>query len=77
MFACKYEHVHLGMPYSKVGTDGINISTPVLKLIEDFTIQDKVIEYTIKGVYNLKMIQDSLEVKFTNAEIYCTQQTIF
>ena len=39
----KYEYVHLVMAYSKVGTDGINISIRVLKLVEDFTIQDKFI----------------------------------
>ena len=47
--AWKYEHVHLGMPYSKIGTDGINLSIPVLKLMEDFTIQDKVIAYKSNG----------------------------
>ena len=47
--AWKYKHVRLGIPYSKIGTDGINISITVLKLMEDFIIQDKVIAYTSNG----------------------------
>ena len=74
--ARKYEYVHLVMAYSKVGTDGINISITVLKLIEDFTIQDKFIAYMINGGYNLKTYQDALEGKITNAAIYRTQQTM-
>ena len=31
MCAWKYYNLHLGIPYSKVGTDGINIIIPVLK----------------------------------------------
>ena len=46
MCACKYEYVHLIISYSKVGTDGVNISIPVFKLMEDTTIQDKVIAYS-------------------------------
>ena len=38
MCAWKYEHGHLGMPYLKVGTYGINISILVLKLMWYFTI---------------------------------------
>ena len=38
MCACKYEHVHLGIPYSKVVAYGTNLSIPVLKLMDDFTI---------------------------------------
>ena len=54
MCAWKYENVYLGIPYSKVGTDGINISISVLKLMDDFTIQDKVIAYMSNGGSNLK-----------------------
>ena len=50
-----YEHVHLAMPYSIFGTDGINISITVLKLMEYFTIQDKFIAYKSGGGSNLKM----------------------
>ena len=73
----KYDHVHLGMPNSKVVTDGINISIPFLKLMEGFTIQEKFIAYTSDGGYNLKMCQDALEGKVTNATIYRTQQNMF
>ena len=77
MCAWKYKHVHLGMPYSKVGTDGSSLSIPVLKLMEDFTIQDKVITYKSNGRYNFKTCQDVLEGKFTNTIIYRTQKTMF
>ena len=77
IFARKYEYVHLGIPHSKFGTDGINLSIPVLKLMENFTIQDKVIAYTSYGGYNLKTCQDTLDVKVINAAIYCTQKTMF
>ena len=49
MCARKYEHVHLGIPYSNVNTDGINLNIPVLKLMEDFIIQNKAIAYKIDG----------------------------
>ena len=77
MCVWKYEHVHLGMLYSKVGTDDIDLNILVLKLMEDFTIQDKFIAYTSNGGYNLKTFQDALEGKVTNAAIYRTQQTMF
>ena len=77
MCSQKYKYVHLGIPYSKVGTDSINISIPILKLMEDFTIQDKFVAYTSDGGYNLKTCQDALEGKVTNSAIYCTQKTMF
>ena len=61
MCAWKYKNVHLGITYSKVGTDGINISIPVLKLMDNFTIQYKVIAYTSDRGCNLKTFQDALE----------------
>ena len=60
MCSQKYKYVHLGIPYSKVGTDSINISIPILKLMEDFTIQDKLVAYTSDGGYNLKTCKDAL-----------------
>ena len=69
--------MHLGIPYSKVETYGINISITILKLTWDFKIQEKFITYTTDGGYNFKMCQDSLAGKFTNTKIYCTQQTTF
>ena len=65
------------MPYSKAGTDSINLSISVLELMEYFTIQDKFVMCTINGGYNLKTFQDVLEVKVTNTAIYITHQTMF
>ena len=45
--------------------------------MEDFTIQDKVIDYTSNEVYNSKTCQGALGVKVTNTAINCTQQNIF
>ena len=67
-----YKHVHLGMPYSNVETYDINTSIPVLKLMGDFTIQDKIIAYTSNEGYNLNTCQDTLEGKYTNSAIYRT-----
>ena len=49
MCAYKYKHVHLVKPYLKFGTDSINLSIPFLKLLADFTIQEKYITYTSYG----------------------------
>ena len=70
MHAWKYDSVHLGIPYSKVGSDDTNLIIPVLKIIQDFTIQEKVIACTINGGYNMKACQDVLWVKVTNTTIY-------
>ena len=77
VWAWKYKHVRLGIPYSKIGTDGINISITVLKLMEDFTIQYKVVVHKSYGGPNLNTQQDELEGKVTNTNIYITQKTMF
>ena len=73
----KFGHVHLGMPYSKFGTDGINLSILVLKLMKDFNMEDKVIAYTSNEGYNLKMCQDAMEWNIPNTAIYRTQKLCF
>ena len=55
MCAWIYKHVHLGMPYSKVGTDGINPSIPVLELMDYFTTQ-----------YNLYMSNGQVTLNLAN-----------
>ena len=54
-----------------------SIKIPILKLMEDFTVQYKVIAYKSNGGSNLKTCQYSLEGKVNNTTIYHTQQTMF
>ena len=70
MHAWKYDNVHLVIPYSKVGSDDTNLIIPILELIQDFTILDKVIACTRNGGYNMKTCQDVFWVEFTNTAIY-------
>ena len=77
IFVWKYKHIHLGIPYSKVVTDGINLNIPVFKLMEDFTIQDEFILNTRNGGYNFNICQDALEGKVKNSVVYYIQQTMF
>ena len=75
--AYKYKHLHLRIPYSKVGTYYINLSTPVLISMEYFTIKDKFISYTSNRGSNLKMFRDSLEGKLQTPQFTAHNKLFF
>ena len=70
-------HVHLGMPYSKNGTDGTNLSKVIARQVIDNGVNNMVVAYTSDGGSNLKTCQDNLDTLVSNADIFRTPKELF
>ena len=70
-------HAHLGMPWSKGGTDGQSLSIAVKSCVDKFGLQNKVLCYTSDGGGNLKTCKDNLDKVVTNGAIFNPSLPIF
>lgn len=70
-------HAHLGMPYSKNGTDGTNLSKTIARQVMDNDVNNMVVAYTSDDGSNLKTYQDNLDIMVSNADIFRTPKELF
>jgi hypothetical protein len=68
---------HLGMTWSKGGTDGQSLSMAIKSCIDKFHLRQKVICYTLDGRDNLKMFKDNLDEAVSNDAIFNPSKPIF
>jgi len=70
-------NVHLGMPYSRGGTDGQNLAIAVKKTIDEMQLATKVISYTQDGGSNLVTCKRALDATVDNSNFFEPIQPIF
>ncbi len=66
----KKHQLHLGMPWSRGGTDGQKLAYAVEECISEFNLGTKVIGYTCDGGSNLKTCKLQLDEKVSNSSIF-------
>lgn len=70
-------HVHLGMPWSKSGTDGQSLSIAVGSCISNYGLNKKVIGYCSDGGRNLKTCKDELDKTVNNGDVFSPPKPLF
>jgi len=70
-------HLHLGMPWSKSGTDGQSLSVAVESCINKYSLEKKVIGYCSDGGGNLKTCKEELDKTVNNSDVFFPPKPLF
>ena len=55
---------------STTATDGVSLSLSVMEVVDNFVLEENIVEVTSDGGGNLQVCKEALESKYTNESIF-------
>ena len=55
---------------SNTATDGVSLSLSVMEVVDNFSLEAKVVGITSDGGGNLRVFREALELKYTNDSVF-------
>ena len=70
------KNTHIGMPYT-TATDGISLSLSVMKVVDKFSLEAKIVWITSDGDGSIQVFREALESTYTNESVFPPPNPLF